>query len=324
MNRERLIIFGLCLLMAWLVPRVAGAHPMDNASLVLQEQAPSQFMVHFRAGSPSLAALDVPAVYPRSCRVKSPQLSCGPAGLSGTLEFPWLEGSSTRLLLDVQWQDGSRLVQVITGDHPEVTVYDHRASGLAALWPVLSDYTVLGIGHILFGFDHLCFVISLAFLVRGRRRLIATITAFTVAHSLTLAATALGIVEVPILPVEAMIALSILLVCAECLRSDESLTRRAPWSVAFAFGLLHGFGFASALLDIGLPEKHLPGALLGFNFGVELGQVAVVLALLLLQGVGKRWDLGRPWMTRSVIYAMGSLAGFWSLDRTWALLGLVG
>src|SRR5204863_3481547 len=123
-----------------------------------------------------------------------------------------------------------------------------------------ADYVRLGVEHILTGYDHLLFVVALTLLVRKRRPLVATITAFTVAHSITLASTVLGLVSVPSAPVEATIALSIVLVCAECLRPGDSLTRRAPWLVAFSFGLLHGMGFASALAEIGLPEKHIPAA----------------------------------------------------------------
>jgi len=137
--------------------------------------------------------------------------------------------------------------------------------------------------------------------------------------------TALGLFSVPIAPVEAMIALSIVLVCAECLRPEDSLTRRAPWLVALSFGLLHGFGFASALSEIGLPEQHLPLALLSFNLGVELGQVLVVLAF-----VGLTWFAGRAPLLRALpkdvsarvlSYAMGSLAAFWSIERVLAALG---
>ena len=172
------------------------------------------------------------------------------------------------------------------------------------------------------GFDHLLFVVALTLLVRKRRPLVVTITAFSVAHSLTLAATVLGLVTVPSAPVEAAIALSIVLVCVECVRPGESVTRRAPWMVAFAFGLLHGMGFASALIDIGLPEKHIPAALFCFNVGVELGQLAVIGAVLALRALAMRLRLARPPLARGVIYAMGATAAFWSLDRVAAVFGL--
>src|SRR5262249_54861098 len=135
--------------------------------------------------------------------------------------------------------------------------------------------------------------------------------------------TVLGLVHVPSPPVEASIALSIVLVCAECLRPGDSLARRAPWAVAFVFGLLHGLGFASALLELGVPEQHVPAALLSFNVGVELGQLAVIAAVMGFGVAGARLRLERPWMRRGLVYGMGSLAAFWSLDRIGAVLRAV-
>jgi hydrogenase/urease accessory protein HupE len=203
---------------------------------------------------------------------------------------------------------------VATASARSLTVYG-GAGGAGGLAPVVKDYTRLGVEHILTGFDHLLFVVALTLLVRRRRALVMTITAFTVAHSLSLAATVLGVVSVPSAPVEASIALSIVLVCAECLREGDSVTRRAPWLVAFAFGLLHGLGFASALMEIGLPEKHIPTALVCFNVGVELGQLAVIAVVLALRSLATRLRLARPPLTRATIYAMGATAAFWSVDR---------
>jgi len=180
----------------------------------------------------------------------------------------------------------------------------------------------LGVEHILTGFDHLLFVIALTLLVRRRAALLATITAFTLAHSLTLSATALGVASVAVPPVEAAIALSIVLVCAECLSSKSSLGRRAPWLVAFAFGLLHGLGFASALLGIGLPEEHVVTALLCFNLGVELGQLGVVLLTVALGRLLSRLQLESPSARRLLVYAMGSLAAFWAIERLPSVLGI--
>lgn len=298
----------------------AVAHPIDSATLVLQEVDAGEFAVKFQSGSPALSALEVPAVYPSHCRLEQATLRCGTRGLSGALEFPWLSGALTHLMVVVEWQDGSRLQRVVPPDKGELAVYDHGAKGWAALAPVLSDYGRLGVEHILLGFDHLCFVLALALLVKGRGRLVATITAFTLAHSITLALATLDLVRVPIAPVEATIALSIVLVCAEVLDAGNSLTRRWPWLVAFTFGLLHGFGFASALSEVGLPRERVPSALLGFNLGVELGQIAVVLAAVESAGLLARFRLVRPWMPRTVAYAMGSIAAYWSIER---VLGMV-
>lgn len=304
-----LVALGPCL------PRLSQAHALDTASLSLRELAPGSFLVRFQAGSPALQRqLAAPAVFPEPCQPSGARLECGPAGLAGTLEFPWLEGTLTRFIVDIEWRDGSRTLRLISASAPTLTVYGGAGSGLHALAPIVIDYTRLGVEHILTGFDHLCFVLALALLVRRRVQLLATITAFTLAHSLTLAATALGAIELASAPVEVMIALSIVLVCAECLRPDDSLTRRAPWLVAFTFGLLHGMGFASALLEIGLPERHLPSALFSFNLGVELGQLAVigVAAALSVPLRRRRWQRAG---SRVLVYAMGSLAAYWVVER---------
>jgi hydrogenase/urease accessory protein HupE len=302
--------------------RAASAHPIDAASLTLREVEPGRFVVHFQAGSGSLQRQlgTAPAVFPKPCRLEGADLACGASGLVGTIQFPWLEGTLTRLMVEIEWLGGAPLLRIATASARAFTVYG-GAGGLGALKSVVGDYTRLGVEHILTGFDHLLFVVALTLLVRRRRALVMTITAFTVAHSLSLAATVFGLVSVPAAPVEATIALSIVLVCAECLRPGDSLTRRAPWLVAFAFGLLHGLGFASALMEIGLPEKHIPAALLCFNVGVELGQLAVIAAVLGVRAVATRFKPDRAWLPRGLIYAMGATAAFWSLDRMAAVFG---
>lgn len=316
MSRATRALALLVVALTLCVPRRSQAHPLDTASLSLRELEPGSFLVRFQAGSPALQRqLAVPAVYPQPCQLSGARLSCGAAGLAGTLEFPWLEGTLTRLMVDIEWRDGSRLLRVVTASTPTLTVYGGATSGLRALAPIVLDYTRLGVEHILGGFDHLCFVLALTLLVKRRVQLIATITAFTLAHSLTLAATALGALQLASAPVEVMIALSIVLVCVECLRPADSLTRRAPWLVAFTFGLLHGMGFASALLEVGLPERHLPGALFSFNVGVELGQLAVIGAAAALSAVLRRLKWQRVGLSRALVYAMGSVAAYWVLDR---------
>ena len=188
---------------------------------------------------------------------------------------------------------------------------------------VVTTYTILGIEHILAGFDHLLFVLALALLVQGTRRLLVTITAFTAAHSLTLAGATLGWVHVPGPPVEASIALSIVFIASEIVhtrRGRSSLTQRYPWVVAFTFGLLHGFGFAGALAEVGLPQSSIPIALLFFNLGVEIGQLLFVGAVLGTIAAGwrakERLRLSPPgWLWRVVPYAIGGLASFWLVER---------
>jgi hydrogenase/urease accessory protein HupE len=300
----------------------AYGHELDSVSLSLHEVADGRFSVDWHVGSATLAErLSQPAVFPAPCQLHGFELDCGPSGLVGAIEFPWLAGSETRAMVQIDWRTGSRLLRVVGGASPRLTVYAIPASaGLRFLRPIALDYTRLGIEHILTGFDHLLFVLALTILVRGRRRLVATLTAFTVAHSLTLACTVLGLVSLPPAPVEAAIALSIVLVCTECLRSEGSLVRRAPWLIAFAFGLLHGFGFASSLQEIGLPEAHVPAALLFFNVGVELGQLGFVLLVGALALLANRFRLRRAWASRWIVYAMGGTAAFWSIERCLAVL----
>jgi hydrogenase/urease accessory protein HupE len=198
-------------------------------------------------------------------------------------------------------------------------------------WEVAATYLRLGVEHILFGFDHLLFVLALVILVRDWRRVAVTVTAFTIAHSITLAAATLGFVNVPGPPLEATIALSIMLVAVEILnarRGTPSLTARLPWLVAFSFGLLHGFGFAGALAEVGLPQHAIAIALLFFNVGVEIGQlifVAAVLSLIsLLRYVSsKLLEPARiqPSLDRldvTVAYAIGVMAAYWLIERTTA------
>jgi len=243
-------------------------------------------------------------------------LECGPLGLVGIIDFPWLAGGESSVTVLIDWRNGSRLLRVLNGRSPSLTVYGIPASaGLRFLGPIALDYTRLGIEHILTGFDHLMFVLAITILVQSRKKLILAISAFTVAHSLTLAATVLGWLSLPSAAVETTIALSIVLACTECLRPADSLARRAPWLVTFAFGLLHGMGFASALLETGLPEKHVPSALLFFNVGVEVGQLAAIALFVSVGWLVTRIERRPVWSTRAFVYAMGCVAAFWSLER---------
>jgi len=191
--------------------------------------------------------------------------------------------------------------------------------GVPSAWALAWQYLQLGVKHILFGFDHLLFVLALLLIVQGWRRVLATVTAFTVAHSITLAVATLGFVHVPGPPVEATIALSIVFLGSELVKLNHgqpSLTARAPWLVASSFGLLHGLGFAGALADVGLPRAEIPLALLTFNLGVELGQLVFVFmalaAVWLLQRIRKDWP---AWAVQVPAYGIGSLAAFWLVER---------
>jgi hydrogenase/urease accessory protein HupE len=312
------LVFLLALATSW-APH-ARAHAVDAAFLSLREVAPGRFAIEWRAGSSTLERLTEPATFPPPCRVEGAFLECGPSGLAGELGFPWLEGSSTHLVVDLEWGDGARVLRNISPDSPRLLVYGGARRGSRPLLAIARDYGRLGVEHIWTGLDHLAFVIALTLVVRGKRRLIATITAFTVAHSASLAATVLGLVDVPPAPVEAIIALSIALVCREGVQPRDALVTRAPWLVAFAFGLLHGLGFASALLEIGLPPHHLPLALLFFNVGVEVGQLVVIAAAVAIGHFVTRLGGRRSWQKPALFYAMGSVAMAWSIERVVTVL----
>lgn len=298
--------------------KVGMAHPIDSVSLLLIETTPNRFLVKWQANSPSLGEQLTRTVrFPEPCQLQGSHLDCGSAGLAGAIEFPGLEGTLGHVMVQIDWRDHSRLLRSLNADSPRLVVY--RGSGLGFVRPVAADYTALGVEHILTGFDHLLFVVALTLLVRAKKPLFITITAFTLAHSASLAATVLGLVRVASPPVEATIALSIVLVCAEALRPADSLTQRAPWLVAFAFGLLHGLGFASALLEVGLPPVHVPLALLFFNLGVELGQLGVIAVALSVAAVVTRVGWSRAWLRPGVLYAMGSVAAAWSIERVAAV-----
>ena len=214
----------------------------------------------------------------------------------------------------IERSDGTSQVERLGADRLSFVVEPPQSAWLTA-W----TYLKLGVGHILGGVDHLLFVLALLLIVRNVRRIIATITAFTVAHSLTLVAATMGWVLVPGPPVEASIALSIVFVAAEIVRGQQGhpgLTARAPWIVAFSFGLLHGFGFAGALAEVGLPQSAIPVALLCFNVGVEIGQLMFVASVLIVIAAWKRMPLALPkWAPSLAPYAIGTVAMFWVFER---------
>ncbi len=242
-----------------------------------------------------------------------------PEGLDGkAISFSQLSATRIDVLVRLVRLDGTVQLERILPVSPRF-IARPSPGRLEVVW----TYTILGIEHILTGFDHLLFVLALLLLVQGISRLLLTITAFTAAHSLTLAGATLGWVQVPGPPVEASIALSIVFIATEIINTRKgraSLTQRYPWVVAFTFGLLHGFGFAGALAEIGLPQSSIPIALLFFNIGVEVGQLLFVGAVLTAIAAGQRarqWlRLPQPvWMWRVVPYAIGAVASFWLVER---------
>ncbi len=242
-----------------------------------------------------------------------------PGGMVGkAIEFPGVARTRVDVLVRLVRSDGTAQLARILPNEPHFIV-----SASPGQFEVMRTYTVLGIEHILTGVDHLLFVLALVLLVKDRRRLLITITAFTVAHSITLALASLGVLKVPGPPVEASIALSIVFVASEIIHARQGrpgLTQRYPWVVAFTFGLLHGLGFASALAEVGLPPLAIPTALLFFNVGVEIGQLLFIAAVLTVMWAARR--LVRqvrlpemPGLWRVAPYAIGGVASFWLFER---------
>ena len=241
--------------------------------------------------------------------------NCGGGLIGQTVTIDGLSTTLTDVLARVERPDGTTQVARLTPSAPSFVV--EAVPGALA---IASTYLVLGVNHILLGIDHLLFVLALLILVNGVRALVWTITAFTAAHSLTLAAATLGFVQIPQSPVEAVIALSIVFVASEIVHVSQGrpgLTQRKPWIVAFVFGLLHGFGFAGALNEIGLPEQSIPLALLLFNIGVELGQLGFIGVVLLIYAILNKYTLRMPqWANPVPAYLIGSVAAYWTIERT--------
>jgi hydrogenase/urease accessory protein HupE len=251
--------------------------------------------------------------------VESRVVRC-PGGLAERrVSIDGLDATFTDVVVRVALTDGAVQGARLTPDQPSFTV------AAAPNWlDTARTYFLLGVEHILLGIDHLLFVLALLLLVRNTWMLLKVITAFTVAHSITLAVAALDIAHIPQAPVEAVIALSIMFVAAETLpqkRNEHVLASKAPWVIAFAFGLLHGLGFGGALKEIGLPQSDVPLALLTFNLGVETGQVLFVIAVLGLKAVFDMvLEFKRPWARTAIGYGIGSLAAVWFVQRVALML----
>ena len=297
-----------------------GAHEMTMADLTMREVAPKGFVWSWGIpGKNTPVSQDLTPVWPEGCMGDARTVRCGERGLAGSLSVNGIGKNYSAVILRITWQGEQRSTFTLTQNQSSVRLFGSARDDRDA-WQVAQTYAVLGIEHILSGIDHLLFVLSLLFLVGFRRQLLATITLFTVAHSLTLAASALGALTLRSPPVEAVIALSIVLVCAEALSQKDTLTRRWPGIVAFVFGLIHGLGFAGALKDIGLPEQHANMALLTFNLGVEAGQLLVIgLAWLVL--LATRRFVWTASARRVILYGIGSVSVFWTFSRIAVIAG---
>ena len=324
-----LSLVGLFLL---LVLPVAG-HEMRPAYLAITQVEPETYEVSWKV--PALGSSQRMALYVRfDDRVETlgeptSHFADGsfverwriqrPGGLTGsTIRIDGLTATFTDVLVRASWLDGTTQTVLLKPDQPSFEV-----TAAPVGWTVARTYFRLGVEHILLGVDHLLFVLGLLLLVDRRWMLFKTITSFTIAHSLTLGLSTFAIISVPATPLNAAIALSILFLGPEIVRKwrgGTSLTIRHPWVVAFAFGLLHGFGFAGALSAVGLPSEAVPAALLFFNLGVEAGQLIFIAILLSMVRVlaRLRGDL-QTWLRPGAAYGIGTLAAFWTLERTAAV-----
>ena len=305
----------------------AEAHEIRPAFLQVREIAPDRYDVLWKVPRTDDTVLDITPRFDPSFELEETGDGAlvdgfvvfhyrlvGTRSLGGTeLRIKGLERSTVDALAEIDLLDGRRHSCLLQPTNAAVTIETEPS-----FWTVVRSYIVLGVEHILLGFDHLLFVLALVIITRGAVRIVKTITAFTVAHSVTLSLAVLGYVDVPGPPVEATIALSIVFLAVEILRTldgKETLTSRKPWLVALIFGLLHGLGFAGALSEIGLPQSAIPLALASFNIGVELGQLAfvgVVLIVMRLLALQSDW----PMATRKLApYAIGTISMFWVIDR---------
>jgi hydrogenase/urease accessory protein HupE len=310
------------------LPVATRAHEVRPGYLELRQTGDESFEVLWKVPARGDRRLAIYARLPQRCEtVESPSVEAAAGAVSerwsvrcagglagGRIAIDGLAATITDALVRIEWSDGTTGVSRVTARAPEFVV-EAAPGGLR----VAATYLRLGVDHILLGIDHLLFVFALLLLVEGRRRLIAAVTAFTLAHSLTLAAATLGLMHVPQQPVEAVIALSIVFVASEIVHARAGrpgLARRSPWLVAFVFGLLHGLGFAGALREVGLPEQSIPLALLFFNLGVEVGQLLFIAVVLVLESVLYRAALPWPaWARALPAYAIGAVAAFWTLQR---------
>lgn len=327
----------LLLALVWFgFPCLAAAHEVRPAYLELRQKAHEHYEVLWKVpGRGDEMRLGIYVELPANCKklgesqaqfannayIERWSVDCTGGLVGHSIEIAGLSATVTDVLVRIERADGT--TQVVRLDPAKTNFVVEAESGV---WEIAGTYFSLGVEHILTGVDHLLFVLALLILVNGVKRLIATVTAFTLAHSLSLAGATLGWVHVPQPPVEACIALSIVFVAAEILRRREGLTARFPWVIAFTFGLLHGFGFAGALSEVGLPQHAIPVALLFFNLGVEAGQLLFIGGVFAAVAAGRyvihREDLAVPnWAWRIPPYAIGTIATFWVIDRTSLFLG---
>ncbi|MCU0921975.1 MAG: HupE/UreJ family protein [Burkholderiaceae bacterium] len=329
----------LAALLAWLLlwaACAAQAHELRPGVLELREGQPGTYSLLWKRPAGGEVEIRIAPVLPPECRAATPgatlltpgalvvrgTITCEGGVRGRTIVIDGLESTVTDVLVRVYHADGWLETHLLKPMNPAVTLGE-RTTALQRS----GAYLRLGVEHILLGVDHLLFVLGLLLIVRERWMLVKTITAFTLAHSITLAVATLGYASAPLLPLNAAIALSILFLGPEIVRArrgQTSFTIRHPWLVAFAFGLLHGFGFASGLTTMGLPPAEIPLALLVFNIGVEVGQLGFVALILLLERAFRVLKMQWPRFVAALPgYVVGSLGAYWTIQRVAVLLGVV-
>lgn len=313
---------------------VAAAHEVRPAYLELRQTGPETYDVFWKVpGRGEDLRLGLYVELPGACtNVTQPRgsminnafserwtVKCAGGLIGGTIHIAGLNATTTDVLVRLERLDGTTQVSRITPSAPSLEV-----KAAAGVLEVARTYITLGVEHILTGIDHLLFVLALLIITRGGWKLVKTVSAFTLSHSITLSAATLGFVHVPQRPVEAAIALSIVFVAVEVVRLHrglETFTARAPWLVALTFGLMHGLGFAGGLSEAGLPQGHIPTALLFFSVGVESGHFLFIGAVLSLIALIRRIHISFPrWTELIPPYAIGSVAMFWLIQRTLSFL----
>jgi hypothetical protein len=318
-----LLLLSLCTVAS------VNAHEVRPALLELEETRPGWIDVTWKVPTLGDNKLEIEPVLPASLEIVGPtstrvipgavvqNYACRSDGsplIGQTIAIKGLSSVQIDVLVRINLLDGSAYSAIVRPSAPSYTIPEKESKSTVAM-----SYARMGVTHILGGVDHLLFVFALMLIVVGMRKLIKTITAFTIAHSITLALATLGMVAVPPAPTEAVISLSIVFLAAEIVRhrmGHQVLSAKYPWAVAFLFGLFHGLGFAGALSQIGIPQHEVPLALLMFNVGVEVGQVSFVVVVLSVIALGKRLHVPRPnWSWRVAPYAIGGLAAFWTIQR---------
>ena len=315
----RMIALLWLFLAGWLTAPLAFSHSTPVASLDIREgRSGVQWLdwTYYSASSDKPPSVQWPA----QCSEDYPRLDCGEQGLVGLVTMPEIGEQYSAAVVKVHPKEGAMRTYTLTGGNRSLML---TLDGTLPWQSVAASYIPLGVEHIMLGVDHLLFVLGLIVLVSSTPMLIKTITSFTIAHSITLAAATLGWVGVPEKPVNAAIALSIVVLAVEVLRhrnGKPSISTQQPWLIAFGFGLLHGFGFAGAMNEVGLAVETLPVALLFFNVGVEIGQLAFVFLVLGIYHAHRQLEAIPPkWSATTGIYAIGGIASYWFIARTVAL-----